>query len=64
MNRDLPLVHDVDSYLEERVRKSQLANYYEPRAAGMRARLRQLKIAEITLALIAAGSGLSRGSVA
>jgi conflict system pore-forming effector with SLATT domain/uncharacterized protein DUF4231 len=52
--RPLPAVHDVDSYLDVRVRKSQLEDYYEPKAALMQQRLRLLKTAEVTLALVAA----------
>jgi hypothetical protein len=52
--RELPDVHDVDSYLDLRVRKSQLEKYYEPKAALMRERLRLLKIIEVALALVAA----------
>jgi hypothetical protein len=52
--RPLPAVHDVDSYLDVRVRKSQLEGYYEPKARLMAGRLRLLKIAEVALALVAA----------
>jgi len=55
VKRDLPKVHDIDSYLEVRVRRGQLEGYYERKALGLRARLRQLKVAEIALALVAAG---------
>jgi hypothetical protein len=54
-DRPLPTVHDVDSYLEVRVRRSQLEGYYEPKARMLRQRLRVLKAAEIALALVAAG---------
>ena len=54
-DRPLPPVHDVDSYLDVRVRKSQLEGYYEPKARLMRQRLRLLKAVEVALALIAAG---------
>jgi hypothetical protein len=53
VNRPLPLVHDVASYLEVRVRQSQLEGYYAPKARLMRKRLRQLKVIEVTLALTA-----------
>lgn len=53
--RDLPKVHDIGSYLEVRVRKGQLEGYYERKALGLRTRLRQLKAAEVALALVAAG---------
>ena len=53
-DRPLPTVHDVDSYPEIRVRQSQLDGYYEPKARLMQQRLRALKTAEVTLALIAA----------
>jgi hypothetical protein len=53
--RPLPAVHDVDSYLDVRVRQSQLEGYYGPKAHIMRQRLRLLKVAEVTLALAAAG---------
>jgi hypothetical protein len=54
-NRQLPAVHDLESYLRIRVRQSQLAGHYEPRARQLRARLRTAKTIEVTLALIAAG---------
>lgn len=54
-DRLLPAVHDVDSYLQIRVRQSQLEGYYEPKARLLRQRLRVLKAAEVTLALVAAG---------
>lgn len=53
-DRVLPPVHDLGSYLDVRVRESQLAGYYEPKARLMRQRLRQLKVAEVMLALGAA----------
>lgn len=52
--RPLPAVHDVNSYLEVRVRQSQLDGYYEPNAYLLRQRLRALKATEVTLALISA----------
>lgn len=52
--RSLPKIRDVESYLNERVRKSQLEGYYEPKAQLLRQRLRTLKVVEITLALAAA----------
>ena len=54
-SRALPAVHDVGSYLDVRVRQSQLEGYYEPKARLLRQRLRSLKAAEVTLALVAAG---------
>ena len=54
-DRPLPTVHDVDSYMEIRVRQSQLEGYYEPKARLMRQQLQTLKTAEVTLALVAAG---------
>jgi hypothetical protein len=53
-DRPLPAIHDVDSYLEVRVRQSQLDGYYEPKARLLRQRLRILKTLEVTLALTAA----------
>jgi hypothetical protein len=53
-DRPLPAVHDVDSYLDMRVRQSQLEGYYEPKARLLRQRLRALKAVEVTLALVAA----------
>jgi hypothetical protein len=53
-DRPLPAVHDVDSYLDVRVRQSQLEGYYEPKARLMQQRLRLLKVTEVALALIAA----------
>ena len=52
--RALPTVCDVDSYLEVRVRRAQLEDYYEPKARLLRQRLRVLKVVEVTLALVAA----------
>lgn len=53
--RPLPSVHDVGSYLDVRVRQSQIEGYYEPGARMLRQRLRAAKAAEVTLALVAAG---------
>jgi hypothetical protein len=53
--RELPAVTDIDSYLAVRVRTSQLANYYLPKAATMKRRVDRLKVVEVALALIAAG---------
>jgi hypothetical protein len=53
-DRSLPAVHDVDSYLDVRVRQAQLEGYYEPKAHLMAQRLRTLKAVEVTLALVAA----------
>lgn len=55
VDRPLPAVHDLDSYLNVRVRQSQLEGYYKPKADLMRQRLKLLKVAEVALALIAAG---------
>ena len=52
--RPLPAVHDVDSYLDVRVRESQLEGYYEPRALLLRRQLRGAKTIEVALALVAA----------
>ena len=54
-DRALPAVHDVDSYLDVRVRHSQLEDYYEPKARLLQQGLRVLKAVEVTLALVAAG---------
>jgi uncharacterized membrane protein len=54
-SRPLPAVHDVESYLAVRVRQSQLDGYYRPQAQMVRQRLRNWKVVEIVLALIAAG---------
>jgi hypothetical protein len=53
VERPLPPVVDVESYLQVRVRDSQLANYYEPNSKLMRRRVRQFKTLEVTLALCA-----------
>jgi hypothetical protein len=37
-DRPLPAVHDFDSYLDVRVRQSQLEGYYEPKARLLRKR--------------------------
>ena len=52
--RPLPAVSDVDTYLDVRVRTSQLENYYEPKAGRLRTRLRQAKAAEVTFTIMAA----------
>jgi SMODS and SLOG-associating 2TM effector domain 1/Protein of unknown function (DUF4231) len=52
--RPIPAVTDVSSYLDVRVRTSQLRNYYEPKAAGLRDQLRWAKTAEVTLTVLAA----------
>jgi hypothetical protein len=52
--RELPAVSDVDTYLDVRVRESQLKNYYEPKAIRLRKQLQWTKAVEITLTLIAA----------
>jgi hypothetical protein len=43
--RGLPAVSDIGSYLYVRVRKLQLADYYRPKAARMKRRLNQFKVA-------------------
>ena len=53
--RPLPAVHDTRSYLDVRVRDSQLEGFYEPKARFMLKRLRLLKVVQVTLALVAAG---------
>jgi hypothetical protein len=52
--RPLPAVHDVDSYLDVRVRESQLEGYYDPKARQLRRRLQQAKTIGVALALVAA----------
>lgn len=52
--RALPDVHDMDSYLEVRVRRSQLHGYYEPGARTLRRRLAMMKTSQVVLALVAA----------
>jgi SMODS and SLOG-associating 2TM effector domain 1/Protein of unknown function (DUF4231) len=52
--RPLPAVTDVGTYLDVRIRRSQLKNYYEPKAAGLRTQLRWAKAIEVTLTLMAA----------
>jgi len=53
--KSLPEVDDLETYLDKRVRESQLEKYYEPRARQLRSRLRWAKTAEVTLTLMAAG---------
>jgi SMODS and SLOG-associating 2TM effector domain 1/Protein of unknown function (DUF4231) len=53
--RSLPAVHNLDSYLDVRVRQLQLEGYYQPKAHQLWQRLRRLKGLEVTLALVAAG---------
>jgi conflict system pore-forming effector with SLATT domain/uncharacterized protein DUF4231 len=55
VKRSLPPVHDVDTYLQVRVRDSQLRDYYEKNADILADRIKWLKVAEIALALVAAG---------
>jgi hypothetical protein len=52
--RPLPAVTDVDTYLNVRVRTSQLENYYKPKARQVRKQVRWAKAAEVTLTLMAA----------
>lgn len=52
--RRLPAVSDVETYLDVRVRQSQLKKYYEPNAARLRKQLRWAKAVEVGLALVAA----------
>ena len=52
--RPLPAVTDVGTYLDVRIRQSQLKNYYEPKAARLRTHLQWAKAIEVTLALVAA----------
>jgi hypothetical protein len=52
--RALPAVTDVNTYLDVRVRTSQLEKYYKPKARQMRRRLRWAKAIEVTLTLMAA----------
>jgi membrane protein YdbS with pleckstrin-like domain len=54
VKRELPPVHDVDSYLQVRVREMQLRDYYEKNARDLANRIRWLKWAQIALALVAA----------
>jgi phosphate/sulfate permease len=52
--RALPSVHDTETYLDVRVRRSQLESFYEPKAARLRKQLRWAKTTEVTLTLMAA----------
>jgi SMODS and SLOG-associating 2TM effector domain 1/Protein of unknown function (DUF4231) len=52
--RPLPAVRDVDSYLQVRVRDSQLRDYYDKNSRALEDRIKWLKRAEIALALVAA----------
>jgi hypothetical protein len=53
-DRPLPAVSDVETYLDVRVRQSQLERYYEPKSETLRTRLRWAKTIEVTLTLAAA----------
>lgn len=53
--RPFPEVDDVETYLQLRVRRSQLEGYYEPKAAELRRRLSWAKGVEVALTLLAAG---------
>jgi hypothetical protein len=55
VERPLPAVDDVESYLRVRVRDSQLRDYYEKNVPILADRIKWLKVAEIALALVAAG---------
>lgn len=50
----LPAVSDVDTYLDVRIRRSQLEKYYEPKAERLRKQLRWARVVEVALTLIAA----------
>jgi FtsH-binding integral membrane protein len=52
--RPLPPIHNLDSYLDVRVRESQLDNYYRRRSRALRERLRWSKAMIIVLTLLAA----------
>jgi hypothetical protein len=52
--RSLPAVHDLDSYLDQRVHRSQIEGYYEPNAQWVAARLRVIKWVQVSLAAVAA----------
>jgi len=52
--RPLPRVSDVETYLEVRVRQSQVEDYYKPNALRLRNQLRWAKAIEVVLTLIAA----------
>lgn len=52
--RPLPAVRDLESYVDLRVRRSQIVGYYEPRARLMRRRFGQFRALEIGLAVLAA----------
>jgi hypothetical protein len=58
--RALPAVTDVNTYLDVRVRTSQLEKYYKPKARQMRRRLRWAKAIEVTLTLMAAALAAGR----
>jgi hypothetical protein len=53
--RSLPPVDDLESYLDYRVRDSELRDYYDKNAKELEERIRQLKVVQIALALVAAG---------
>jgi hypothetical protein len=60
-DRAVPAVTDLASYLEVRVRQSQLEGYYEPKARLLRRRLQTLKVVEVALvaAALAATAAVS-----
>ncbi len=55
--RPIPDVRDVETYLDLRVRTSQLDNYYRPNARKLDERLRIAKVATVVLSLLAAALG-------
>lgn len=52
--RPIPHISDLETYVDLRVRKSQLQGYYVPRAAAMRRRLTLFKRVGVALVLLAA----------
>jgi hypothetical protein len=62
VERDLPAVHDVDSYLEVRIR-GQISGYYRPREAAMARRAERLRRLQWALGVIGAGLAALAGTL-
>ena len=59
-SRDLPRVHDVDSYISARV-EGQIRQYYQPKSVAMLRNARFFRVTETALAVAAAGLSAAAG---
>lgn len=60
--RDLPAVHDLESYFRVRV-DSQISSYYRPSALALQLVLRRFRVGEVALAMAAALVGIAAATV-